>query len=871
MPVRLKFHRSSDGFVLFALLGCIVLTSGCGGGGAATTKTPAAKANPINTDPSVPQAGAFQASDGILVRRKTLALQANMTQEFSIAGVVETESINVAPDLSISVVQPAAGQTFETALAALNASPSVLYAEPNYIWSIDQVVPNDPQYPNQYFLNNTGQAGGRAGADIRAQQAWTLQTGTRVVIAVIDTGVNYNHPDLQNNIWTNTREIAGNGVDDDRNGFVDDIRGWDFANNDNNPLDDNRHGSHVSGIIAAQGNNGVGVSGVNWSAQIMPLKFMTATGSGTSANAIRAINYAVANGARISNNSWGGGAFSQALQDAITAAEGAGHLFVAAAGNASSNNDTTPSYPASYTNANILSVAATTSSDGLATFSNFGARSVDVGAPGQGILSTVLGSATATLSGTSMAAPVVAGVAGLVLAANSSLSVSALRNAILNSTDPVTALSGRTVTGGRVNAFRALQSIGTAPPSNTPPGPTPTALAVTPSGARIAAGAQILFTANGGTAPYTWSVANAAVGSINTSTGSFVGSAVGGTTAVTARDAGGATASQTIVVSALAISPNLVTVGVGASVALSVSGGTAPFTWSSANSSVAAVSSIGVVTGVGAGSTTITVRDANGISATSGTITVAATPNAVLTLSPAPTAIGLGQQISLSVSGGTAPYTWTSTLPGTLQVTPGTATTSATVQGLAVGSAAVTVRDAANLSVSTSSIAVRDIQITVGTSALLVGATTPISVAGGLAPISLASSNNAIASIDASNNLVGVSAGSITISATDADGIIAQSGTVTVSTTTSTIAITPSTISVPAGFSVQFTATGGLAPFSFTVSNSAAGVINAATGRFRASGTVGQTTSIIVTDAAGAVATSGLISVTAAPVTDDHD
>lgn len=871
MPVRLKFCRPFDGISLFALVTCFALISSCGG--ESTGKPSTTRNSPISTDPSVPQAGAFQASDGILVRRKTLALQANMTQEFSIAGVVEMESINVTPDLSISVVQPAAGQSFETALANLNASPSVLYAEPNYIWSIDQVVPNDPQYASQYFLNNTGQAGGRAGADIRAQQAWTLQTGTRVVIAVIDTGVNYNHPDLQNNIWTNTREIAGNGVDDDRNGFVDDVRGWDFANNDNNPLDDNRHGSHVAGIIAAQGNNGVGVSGVNWSAQIMPLKFMTATGSGTSANAIRAINYAVANGAKISNNSWGGGAFSQALQDAITAAESAGHLFVAAAGNSSSNNDTTPSYPASYPNANVISVAATTSSDGLATFSNFGARSVDLGAPGQGILSTVLGSATATLSGTSMAAPVVAGVAGLVLAANSSLSVGALRNAILNSTDPVTALSGRTVTGGRVNAFRALQSVGTgtAPPPTAPPGPTPSALAVTPSGARIAAGAQIVFSATGGTAPYTWSVANAAVGSINSTTGAFVGSAVGGTTAVTARDAAGVSASQTIVVSALAISPSLINVGVGASVALSVSGGTAPFTWTTANASVASVSSIGVVTGVGAGSTTVTVRDANGVSATSGTITVAATPNAVLTVSPAPTAIGLGQQISLSVSGGTTPYSWTSTIPGTLQVTPGAATTSATVQGLAAGSAAITVRDAANLTASTPSIAIRDIQVGLGTSTLLVGATTPISVVGGLAPISLTSSNSAVASIDANNNLIGVSPGSVTVSAADADGVVGQSGTVTVATTTTTIAITPSTVNVPAGFTVQFTASGGVAPYSFTVTNSAAGVINAATGRFRASGTVGQTTTVNVTDATGAIATSGTVTVTSARNFGDHD
>lgn len=849
----------------------VLLNTGCGGDSTGTGKRPVTRAPVVNTDPAVPQAGAFQASDGILVRRKTLALQASLAQEFSIAGVVETETLNVSPDVSISIVQPVAGQTFESTLATLNASPSVQYAEPNYIWSIDQVVPNDPQYPSQYHLNNSGQGGGRAGADIRAQQAWTLQTGTRVVIAVIDTGVNYNHPDLQNNIWSNPGEIAGNGVDDDRNGFVDDTRGWDFANNDNNPIDDNRHGTHVAGIIAAQGNNATGVSGVNWSAQIMPLKFMTATGSGTSANAIRAINYAVAKGAKISNNSWGGGAFSQALQDAITAAEQAGHLFVAAAGNSASNNDTTPSYPASYANANIISVASTTNTDGLSTFSNFGARTVDLGAPGQGILSTVLGTTTATLSGTSMASPVVAGVAGLLLASNGSLSLTALRNGILSSVDPVPALSGRTVTGGRVNAFRALQAIGagTAPPPSAPPATT--ALAVSPAGARIAAGAQIVFSASGGTAPYSWSVANAAIGTINATTGTFVAGAAGGVTTVTARDAAGASASQSVTVTPLAIAPNTATVAIGASAALSVSGGTAPFTWTSANPAVATITSLGVLTGVSAGTTTVSVRDANGVTATSGTMTVTGAAAASLTLTSAPRAVAVGQQITLSVSGGTPPYVWSSTASAVLGVTPNAVTSSAIAQGLSVGSAAITVRDSLNATVSSAAISVRDIEVTPGTTTLLVGSSTPITVTGGIAPIALTSSNTAVASINATGSLVGVAPGTVNVRATDTDGVAGQSVNITVSTLTASITVTPTTLNIPAGFTVLFTANGGTAPYTFTVSNSSAGVINAATGRFRASGLVGQVTTIVITDATGAVAESGPITVVAAPADNDHE
>jgi subtilisin family serine protease len=263
---------------------------------------------------------------------------------------------------------------------------------------------------------------------------------------------------LANNIWTNPGEIAGDGIDNDGNGYVDDIHGYDFVNNDADPMDDNSHGTHVAGTIAAEGNNGTGVAGVNWSAQIMPLKFLDAGGWGDTFGAIQAVEYATMMGAKLTSNSWGGGGYSQALYDAIAAAGDAGQLFVAAAGNSSSDNDTYPEYPASYDLDNIIAVAATDNNDQLAWFSNYGAASVDLGAPGVDIYSTFPGNSYGTLSGTAMATPHVSGVAALLWAQNPDMTPEQVKNRILASADPIPALEGHTVSGGRLNAFRALAS-----------------------------------------------------------------------------------------------------------------------------------------------------------------------------------------------------------------------------------------------------------------------------------------------------------------------------------------------------------------------------------------------------------------------------
>jgi len=384
----------------------------------------------------------------------------------SVFGIEVVRGLGMAGQLLIETHGAAA----DAVSAWLSSNTSVAYASPDTVLSL-QAMPNDPSFTQLWGMNNTGQTGGTADADIDAPEAWNLATGSPgVVVGVIDTGVDYTHPDLAANIWTNPGEIAGNAIDDDGNGFIDDIHGYDFVNNDGDPMDDHYHGTHVSGTIAGVGNNGVGVTGVNWNAGIMGLKFLDSSGNGSSSNAIRAINYATMMHNRgvnihLTNNSWGDGGFEQSLRDAIQAAGTAGMLFIAAAGNGGpngigDNNDTTPYYPASYPLDNIIAVAATDHNDARASFSNYGAVSVDLGAPGVSIYSTRPGNTYGSLQGTSMAAPHVAGVAALAWSVAPTASYQTIRDAILNGVDHIPSMSGVTVTGGRLNAYGALQQLG---------------------------------------------------------------------------------------------------------------------------------------------------------------------------------------------------------------------------------------------------------------------------------------------------------------------------------------------------------------------------------------------------------------------------
>jgi subtilisin family serine protease len=348
------------------------------------------------------------------------------------------------------------------------ALPEVEYAEENYEITIRDTVdsplvpifPHDPQFAEQWALANSGQRGGKEGADISATLAWATTTGSRdVVVAVLDTGVDYNHEDLEPNMWQ--RPASMQPYRDSELGIIDDTEGFNAIDNASDPMDDNGHGTHCAGIIGAEGENNLGIAGVNWKVHIMPLKFMNAGGAGTTKDAIEAINYAISRkkegvNVRIISASWGSTQRSRALEDVIRKAYENDILFVAAAGNASVNNDRMPHYPSSYNVPNVVSVAALDRNDQLASFSNYGAKSVAIAAPGVDILSTWLGNSYEEKSGTSMATPVVAGVAALIVAEHPHMSVDDLRKKLLASSDPIVALKGKTVTGGRINAAKAL-------------------------------------------------------------------------------------------------------------------------------------------------------------------------------------------------------------------------------------------------------------------------------------------------------------------------------------------------------------------------------------------------------------------------------
>jgi subtilisin family serine protease/subtilisin-like proprotein convertase family protein len=395
-----------------------------------------------------------------------------------------------------------------TAVAYYSTRPYAVTASVDNYVSI-QRTPDDPNYPSQWDMPKIG-----------APTAWDVTTGTRkFVVGVVDSGIDYNHQDLFMNIWINNAEIPtsirntlvdadgdgvitfwdlnhssnagkvadnnGNGVidpsdilrptsqggwldgvDQDSNGYVDDLLGWDFANSDNDPMDDNNHGTHVAGTIGAVGNNGVGVAGINWSISLMPLKFLSASGSGLVSRAVMAIDYAVNKGVKLTNHSWGGANYSVSLAAAIGRARDAGHIIVAAAGNSGQNLDSSPQYPASYSTSynNVVTVASVNSSDQLASSSNYGVNTVTLAAPGVSILSTVRNNGYSYFSGTSMAAPHVAGAIALYWASHPTLSYTQVIEKLKTSVDPIPGLADKVMTGGRLNVGKMFDS-------TTPSGP----------------------------------------------------------------------------------------------------------------------------------------------------------------------------------------------------------------------------------------------------------------------------------------------------------------------------------------------------------------------------------------------------------------
>lgn len=366
-------------------------------------------------------------------------------------------------------------QTVADQYAAM--TETVAYAEPNYQIKLDDPIqkevprdlvlrepaeemPNDPMFGEQWALNNTGADGGKNRADIDALKAWLTTKGSDdVVVAVLDSGVDFTHVDLRENMWFRPENVPP--YTDDELGTFNDLNGYNGTDSIADPMDDNGHGTHCAGIIGAEGDNGEGIAGINWKVKIMPLKFLGRGGFGSTNDAIEAINYAIdrkAHGVnvRVISASWGSTTKSKALEDTIRAAGDAGILFVAAAGNDGSDNDRRPHYPSNYDLPNVISVAALDRNDQLASFSNFGVKTVHVAAPGKDILSTWLNDSYREASGTSMATPYVSGVAALIIANEPKISMAKLRERLLKTVDKLDSLGGKVASGGRVCAADSL-------------------------------------------------------------------------------------------------------------------------------------------------------------------------------------------------------------------------------------------------------------------------------------------------------------------------------------------------------------------------------------------------------------------------------
>ena len=487
--MRGGFHRFTLGLLIAAVI--------CLAGGLLTVVQAQAgvrDARPAAQAARAPQPGPAYAAGEVLVRLKagaSLSSRKALASSLGSAAFRDLRVPAILPQGERIVLFKSGALTGEALVKSALQNPNVIAASLNYrrYVSAAPVYPDDPEFSDLWGLDNIGQTAGTVGADISAPEAWGITTGSSgVVVADIDSGVAYDHPDLAANMWRNPFEIPANGIDDDLNGRVDDVYGIDVVNSDSDPYDDDGHGTHTAGTMAAVGNNGIGITGVAWQARIMALKYLDSAGSGHDADAITCIAYVVeeklSHGVNVVaiNASWGGAGYNDLLRDAINAAGAAGIVFCAAAGNGGTdrigdNNDATPQYPSSYDCPNIIAVASTNSTDTLAISSNYGATSVDLAAPGVGILSTVPGGGYASLSGTSMATAHVTGAVALCAAQSPPETMAQRVQRIFDHVDPLASLTGKTTTGGRLDVAEAVipaPSITLFTPTSGPLGSTVT-------------------------------------------------------------------------------------------------------------------------------------------------------------------------------------------------------------------------------------------------------------------------------------------------------------------------------------------------------------------------------------------------------------
>ncbi|MDH5436380.1 MAG: S8 family serine peptidase, partial [Gammaproteobacteria bacterium] len=673
-------------------------------------------------------------------------------------------------------------------------------AEPNYFVYAHNTQPNDSYFSRQLSLHNTGQGAGLAGVDIDAPEAWDIQNGGAVVVAVLDTGIDIKHPDLEKNIWVNTDEIDGNGIDDDQNGFIDDYQGWNFISSENFAGDDSGHGTHVAGIIGATTNNKEGVAGINWHARLMSVKTLDSNGIGSIYTAVRALSYAVDNGAMVSNLSWGTDSYSNALFEAIQQAGEQRHLVVASAGNEARSIDDIAVYPAAYDLYNLISVAASNERGQLASFSNFSpAGLIQIAAPGVGIFSTYLRDEQqgdqpigyTLMSGTSAAAAHVSGVVSLILTQDRLPDPWQVKQTIFNTADKNSVFATKVAAGGTLNAYGVLNHYVDSILTTDNPVEEDN-LPDNNDDANDAQDTNPPNTALPDEATEQDSVAPIEEEPIVTE----------------------------IVLDDVILSPSTLEIAVGDQFQLMVEGGTGSLSWESSDLSIGFVDDAGMFTAKKEGETEVVAWDENGVQSNAVTILVTA-----LSLSPAELAtLTVGESLKVSLSGGVGPFDWlisSNGSPASLSVDINDSRV-AIVDALQPGSFQIKVTDTASTSVlflSSSPIQVIATNVSIvvpDSTTVLVGETLDLSVSSTSPNISWTTSDSNIAVIDEITGVVSAtSKGTVTIIARDEFG---QSDSFVLNVNVLPIKIAPpvnDTIWVGNNNQLQLSASGGLAPYTW--------------------------------------------------------
>lgn len=733
-------------------------------------------------------------ADGLLIKFKpeysanTSAAKKTRADILKPLNLKETGALGALAKSWVRVVSTTPVDNYLDLAAQVTKLPEIDSVEPNHVMTMQAFTPDDPEFVQQYALHNTRNP--KLNSDIDAPTAWDIKSDAKTVVAIIDTGIDYAHPDLKKNIWTNKNEIPNNKVDDDANGYADDVYGWNFVDNNAEVMDDNNHGTFTAGIIGAKGNNGIGIAGVNWSARLLPLKVLDRSGTGSVANLILAIQYAIEKGANISNIGAGVAAESQALNEAITRATQLGHIVVAAAGNKTSNNDQTKFYPASINTTNVISVAASNQDGELANFSNYGVNSVDLVAPGLGIFSTIISTKKmetyetgyGVASGTSFAAAYVSGVLSLAMELNPKVSPADLKNLLLLSSSASGALTDKVASGAILNAEKLLAAVQAAPPSAANPGTDGSgsnAIEISTAVSEIVIGNSIELTVRGGVQPFTWTMDKLGIGAIDSTTNTFTATQKG-QVSITVTDATGAVSPPvTFTVVELSLLPKTVDkLLVGQSLAFAVQGGTPPYTWNvGGDAGVVALnldnadSAQASVTGLKPGRFTITVSDNSGVSTlTAQSQDIIIEPSPLTIDIPANTNVAVGTAIRLVATGGDGQYTWASSDSTVAAIDVNTGVVTA----LAPSTVTITAADGLGNTDSialTSTIAPLNAAIP-SVDVLWVGnaGTTKIDVSGGVAPYTWSSDNTAVATVDANGMVTAKSAGVANIRVTDSTG-----------------------------------------------------------------------------------------------------